>query len=508
MGMQGPLTAQALGRSPYDDVVQGEGEEDPREPSQQYDHGGRPINPDTMRMNRDIIRSHNEVMLVIGVAEPENPNAGPEADLQRRHEAHEESIGLKLASAAKRCVESVGIFGVNGLRDRILIYKRYSRIPFWELYQLARRDFSFCRDILPGVPASFLTSYVESYVTHLWFGEREKALARRSVHEVWSYFRVHLELFIAMQRLGLIPSSQWLPGPLYFVPFSRTSPFTTPPPLASFETSAILRWLGGVFIAMTPFLVWSMSQRLLRDWRPQIWTQIFKRLPSTAFRGKAIPPAPPSSMNEPTGDSYAVEDGVSPLPATDSQPSDTEPVETVRRPSVFSMRDDDYASDEENDGMRATLISFDVEATESSADAPQGLWSAELRPSVGTDSRSGMSILPIYFDTLLTQIPALIATHIFTNTATRILLAPYEATALRLAARTFRLRSGLSCEDIHPVNVLAGLNGTLTMNYLGVELLHLVLSSEVWGVFTGLSQWYHMSEEEYKEQQDNLESTQ
>lgn len=60
-------------------------------------------------------------MLVIGVAEPENPNIGQEVDSQRRHEAHEESIGLKLACSAKFCVEAVGIFGVNGLRERILV---------------------------------------------------------------------------------------------------------------------------------------------------------------------------------------------------------------------------------------------------------------------------------------------------------------------------------------------------------------------------------------------------
>lgn len=109
------------GRSPYDEVVEGEGENDSSQPAQQYDHRGRPINVDTKRINRDIIRAHNEVMLVIGVAEPENPYSGPEAESQRRHDAYEESIGLKLATPARRCVESVGIFGVHGLRQRILV---------------------------------------------------------------------------------------------------------------------------------------------------------------------------------------------------------------------------------------------------------------------------------------------------------------------------------------------------------------------------------------------------
>lgn len=121
MGMQGPLTAQALGRSPYDEVVEGEGDDDGHEPAQQYDSRGRPINPETKRINREIVRAHNEVMLVIGVAEPENLNAGPEAESQRRHESYEEAIGLALGSVSKRCVEAVGIFGVHGFRQRILV---------------------------------------------------------------------------------------------------------------------------------------------------------------------------------------------------------------------------------------------------------------------------------------------------------------------------------------------------------------------------------------------------
>ncbi|KAJ4856101.1 hypothetical protein T069G_09469 [Trichoderma breve] len=473
MGMQGPLVAQALGRSPFDDVVQGEGEDDPRIPSQQYDHGGRPINPDTMRINRDIIRSHNQVMFIIGIAEPENP--GPEVDSQRRHGAYEEAIGLKLASSAKRCVEAVGLFGVNGLRDRILIYKRYSRIPFWELYQQARQDFSISRDILPGAPANLLSNYIEFSVARLWLGEQEKLTARRC---------------------------QWLPSPSFFIPFTQESPIVAPPPPENFGVSAILQWLGSALITNAPFLVFVMTQRMVRDWKPHIWAETFKRLPSTVFRGKTIPQAPPSMsqsfMNEAPSEIHSNEGG-SPVAPVDSQmPTDTGSMEVVRRPSIFSARGDDYGSDEEdNDVIRATLISFDVEATEST-DAPQGLWSAELRPSVAnTDSRASVSSQPTYLDTLLTQIPALLASHMLANSITRLLMTPYDAAALRLVARAFCLRNGLPCEDICETNLLSGCSWTSLMNYLGTEYLHLFLTTEVWAVFTGLSQWYHFSEEEW-----------
>lgn len=94
---------------------------DESETGQQYDSRGRAINPETKRINRDIIRSHNEVMHVIGVAEPENASAGPEAESQRKHFIYEEETGQQLSDVAHRCVDSVGIFGIHGLRQRILV---------------------------------------------------------------------------------------------------------------------------------------------------------------------------------------------------------------------------------------------------------------------------------------------------------------------------------------------------------------------------------------------------
>ncbi|KAF7554224.1 hypothetical protein G7Z17_g3081 [Cylindrodendrum hubeiense] len=530
MGMQGPLTAQALGRSPYDDVVEWDREtEGTRESTQQFDHRGRPVNPETKRINRDIVRSHNEVMLVIGVAEQENPNIGPEAASQRRHEFHEDAIGIKIASSAHRCIEAVGIFGLHGARQRILvrptrpkkravhrpsnrtkIYKRYSQIPFWDLYQATRKDFSFLRDVLPGAPASLLSKYAERYVITLWNGRTDRIIARRCVHEVWSYLRVHLELYVALQRLGLISSNQWFPALSYFVPFTEASPIPAPPPLRDFTLQSLLQWVGGLAISATPFLVWVMTQRMVRDWKPKIWNEILSRLPNTGFSGRRIPPPPPlPSSWRPTNDSSRrrrsephqireTGDDVSPLRAVDGQLPDT-PVEAVRRQSTFSARGDDYASDEEEmEGVSATLISFDVEASEST-EAPAGLWSAELRPSVASDANPAANSQPLYLDTMLTRLSPLMASHIFTDAVTRILMSPYEATALRLLARTYCLRQGIPCDDICNVNLLSGLNMTAIINFLCIEFVHLSISGEVWAAFTGLSQFFHKTEEEWKQ---------
>lgn len=108
------------GRSPYDDVVPGEGPEDPRAPRQQYDERGRPINPETKRINRDVIRSHNEVMMVIGVAEPENSTVDAQADAAREQQRYEDRVGRMLLLYGG-VLNTAAIWGVNGMRQRILV---------------------------------------------------------------------------------------------------------------------------------------------------------------------------------------------------------------------------------------------------------------------------------------------------------------------------------------------------------------------------------------------------
>lgn len=114
------LLTRSQGRSPYDDVVQGEGPEDPRGHHQLYDERGRPINPETKRINRDVIRSHNEVMMVIGVAEPENGIAEAQVEAARRHHQHEDRIGRRLLLVGG-IVETAAIWGINGMRQRIIV---------------------------------------------------------------------------------------------------------------------------------------------------------------------------------------------------------------------------------------------------------------------------------------------------------------------------------------------------------------------------------------------------
>ena len=93
---------------------------DPSAPLQLYDERGRPVNHETKKINKDIIRSHNEVMQVIGVAEPDHPVVDPQVEKQRQQNEDEDQIGRRLTTLG-RTLGVVGVWGVNGIRLRNLV---------------------------------------------------------------------------------------------------------------------------------------------------------------------------------------------------------------------------------------------------------------------------------------------------------------------------------------------------------------------------------------------------
>lgn len=134
-------------------------------PEQQYDERGRPVNPATKQMNKDIIRAHNEVMAVIGVAEADHPTHDQEHELRIQHELSEEQTAKNIAFAAKWSLDAIGIFGAHGLRQRTLVRAK-SRLEFGSVSDRSRSTLaspkcpfgSFIRtrgNSIPGPSCSF-----------------------------------------------------------------------------------------------------------------------------------------------------------------------------------------------------------------------------------------------------------------------------------------------------------------------------------------------------------------
>lgn len=168
-----------------------------------------------------------------------------------------------------------------------------------------------------------------------------------------------------------------------------------------------------------------------------------------------------------------------------------------RRPSAFSGRGDDYGSDEEDNGaISGTLISFDVEATEAT-DAPPGIWSAELRPTMGNDSRSQQGNQAVYLKNALTQQPLIHAATMLGRAATTLFLFPLEAIALRMVAQSYSLRLGLPIDGIWEPFLLRTVTWRWVANYLAVDFLHFMVQSDIWAAVTYLGRSYHLTPEEW-----------
>lgn len=353
------------------------------------------------------------------------------------------------------------------------------------------------------------------------------------LHEVWAYLRVHIELFATLQRVGVLETDQWFPSPSFFMPFSDTSPVPSPGPLREHSVSAVAEWLLLSALYSTPFLLWVFARRMSRDWKGKLSPKIFRLLPTTIVEAKVtqiLPPAPSTPLPQSTTPRrssiperpHGVERANSaPSTETESRSSeannDASSTRAVRRQalgeenSTGSTRqqsaysnggEDESSGEEDNDGLNATLISFDVEATDS-AEAPAGLWSAELRPSSSLEPRHHK---PVYLDTRLTSLPSRFAASLLANSFIRVAVAPYEAIALRRVASIMLLRNGLPIDDLLTVNPFEGLNLTSIANFLAVELLHLSLSGEIWAIATRLSQYLHRTEAEFEEYEMGLET--
>ncbi|KAK7747201.1 hypothetical protein SLS62_009143 [Diatrype stigma] len=188
------------------------------------------------------------------------------------------------------------------------------------------------------------------------------------------------------------------------------------------------------------------------------------------------------------------------LMALDGQPSsEASPVETLRRQSTFSSRGgEDYGTDEEDSEMvNPTLISFDVDTSES-VDQHTGMWSAELRPN-GAESQSPAKEFPKYIVNPLTRLPSILGADILTNFVAYLLCTPTDALALRGVARAFAQKRGLPQDHMFDPSILDNISLRGIINIFGLEVMRLLISGDAWGLITVVSQWLHVTEEEWKE---------
>ncbi|KAK1833248.1 hypothetical protein QBC39DRAFT_401547 [Podospora conica] len=491
MCMSGPLASQALGRSPYDVVVYGTGHDNNRRgPRQQYDERGRPVNPETRRINRNVVRSHNEVMHVIGVAEPDSPSPEAEAEAAeaRRHLEFENYIGRNLAVVSDVLV-TAGVWGVNGVRQRILIYKDYAHAPFHGLYHLQRSRQSVGSYLGSGLP-SFLASIAleEVHPPHLG---RYHSLVERISKPIRTYLRLHFEIFTFLQRVGLASSSAILPHWKFFIPGSSLSPIYFPSPPTALSAKSIIQWLGACAMGTVPFAGYYLFSKFSEKMTTDISLRVLKLLPRTPAVDSAAEywhrpiPSPPDSPVQPT---IPLTDNPPPTP----QPNPDQPPRTGRdisrpdapsnTPNGFPTRrpitiggEDFVSDDEDEEGVSTTFISFDVEPTPTSDPSP-AVWSAELRQNVAETEGQEAA----FRDSNLVRLPPLLAADALGAAVSRVFLAPHESQIWLALARLVAGRRGLPLGGFHELGFRRAGVLRMMVNAVGVEMVFFMLRCEIW----------------------------
>lgn len=406
---------------------------------------------------------------------------------------------------------------------------------------------------------------------------------------MWCNF--HLEIFTLLQKLDLISSSTWLPSPMFFVPFSSTSPFAAPPRLETVDASSVAAWAGQLAVNLAPYAAYYLMKRLIS--RLDLGTTIFRLLPRPHNNGfllrasdlRAPPPRPPPESHNPAvpesptlgaadreirhvrnpdqdaATLQALEGGNNPAAATVTEQGIA--LGALRRHSTFSNRgantnsgsggaggsggggpgDQDYGTDEEDtDMINPTLISFDVDTSETT-EPPAGVWSAELRPSYSNgqpsgggggggnpDNRSSWASSSggngldkkFYMVTPLTLLPTTLAADNLLRFVVNVACSPIEALTLRAMARCFiqngRALAQLPLISSSSATAAAGVDLLLPLNLgdflswrrlgnaLALNMLQLLVNAEIWTFMTVASQSFHVSEEVWREMREEEEA--
>ncbi|KUJ07670.1 uncharacterized protein LY89DRAFT_659889 [Mollisia scopiformis] len=484
MGRQGSLTALALGRGHYEDeVIQDAAAEN--QGAQQYNDRGYPKNPETKRREREHVRAANEVMQVTGVVE-DAVAAKEKANLYLAAKNQESFLGLRLMDACRTTFIG-GVWGVIGLRRRILLYKPYEEFGLFNILQRERTQYSVAHIAFAGLPATlthhaleWTSVFIDAVLDALDEDdeplekpeERANTLLQTCLDYGFMYLGFHLRMFATLQQLNLIPISRILPSLKSFVPFSSESPLQLPPdPIFSRSWSLKLLW------SATPFLVMVGYDRIRKYVAHSTYRPIYKSLPR-----------PTGDVMVQEQDSYPSETYDGSVGATERERTDydeptlraLEGLPALERTEPRQEREDS-SEDEEDELAHATLISFDVEPTEG-AESTAGPWSAELRSANEPKLSDGVK----YRVTGLTMLPAIMATEALRDIVTGVLVMPFEAIMVRVLAKAYRESAGLGIGDLCAVGSYISPLG----NLVSVVGMQVVVTGIIWTGFTvGTQVW-------------------
>ncbi|TAQ84379.1 hypothetical protein B7494_g7296 [Chlorociboria aeruginascens] len=432
------LTAWALGRTHYEDeIIFNNPSHTPYPNRQLYDAHGHPRNPEITRRERQQVRAANEVLTVTGVVERSSTTEAREM-VFRQEMMEENAIGLKYLERAPKILVG-GVWGVFGLRRRILLYQSYSETPFLGLLKKEVSTRSIPNLLFAGLPTTFtftwihegwwlLRSYFRSKFVH-----NESTYSKKRVFLVHAtdilllaggkYTNLHLRMFSILQQLHLIPASQYFPSWRFLVPFLPGSPISPVPiPSLNFESilacgPVLLQSVAPLFLIHLHHIAYNVLESILYD-------LIFVTLPQPNPTVQSLPKLLGLLAHDSSDLSYT---------QREDEPSYRGPAQlaTSEPPGTPDLSPDLHESSEDEDEgeiNRASMVSFEVIPGVQLPDISSGgAWSAELRNA----NEPVVSNVPKYRITAMTMLPTVLATEIIKAFVSAVLLVPLEAVMIR-----------------------------------------------------------------------------
>jgi hypothetical protein len=296
-------------------------------------------------------------------------------------------------------------------------------------------------------------------------------------------------MFAILQQLHFISGSRMLPSFTSFIPFTAASPLQLPPP-PSFNAESMLSWGSAMFRSAAPFLMILAHGKIKFFIARILYRPIYKTLPrpigDSIFSGLSghaplmeydTPDVTAEEERSRRGEDTPTLRALEGLPALDREGRE----ETRMRQSTPDPGDE--SSEDGNDEMhQATLISFDVEATEA-VENSMGTWSAELRSANEPVPLESIN----YRTTGLTMLPVILAAEGLREILAGLLVLPLEAVMVGAIARAYRQDAGLGVADLYSIGALKGFLGRRSL--VGVFTLQVILTGAIWAGFTVTSQW-------------------
>jgi hypothetical protein len=245
--------------------------------------------------------------------------------------------------------------------------------------------------------------------------------------------------------------------------------------------SSLASFTGSLLWTATPMLLVFTHSRLEYVVGRIIYRPIYKILPrpsgDSMFSGLEIatPIMEYDTPDQPTVERrrYCTEDEPT-LRALEGRPA-LDRTETRMRQTE---RDHDSSEEEEEELTQATLISFDVEATDV-VESSVGTWSAELRSA----NEPKTSQVLRYHVTGLTMLPAIMATEDLRPIVSGIILMPLEAFMVRVIGRAYRASAGMEMDDMFTWGIPS------VGNVFTAFAIQLVVTGVIWTGYTAGAQW-------------------